>query len=104
MKHIIAGVMLLLSLSLHGQAPALVSQINKLNGKNHLVYVPAVTRSGSDSSGLAVIRSTRSFYVSMYEVSNREYREFTDYVRDSTAHSLLGHFIPGRGVLDWKSP
>lgn len=37
-----------------------------------------------------VENSDKAFYISKYEVSNREYREFTDFVRDSIILNLLG--------------
>ena len=41
------------------------------------------------------------FYMSKTEVTNREYREFVHYVRDSIAHSILSHFTNGTGAVDW---
>lgn len=38
------------------------------------------------------------------ETSNNEYREFVNYVRDSIAHILLGHFTvkDGKQLVNWK--
>ncbi len=45
------------------------------------------------------------FYMDATEITNSEYRQYVDWVRDSTAHSILGDFkdLPdGSQVIDWK--
>jgi formylglycine-generating enzyme len=47
------------------------------------------------------------FYMDATEISNQEYREFTNDVRDSIAHQMLGDFrdLPdGSQQLDWRKP
>jgi hypothetical protein len=43
----------------------------------------------------------QGFYISQTEVTNKEYREFVFYVRDSIAHVLLQHFLSGSNTIDW---
>jgi len=46
------------------------------------------------------------FYMDATEITNAEYRQFTNYVRDSTAHSILQHYKEvgdnGDQIIDWK--
>jgi len=46
------------------------------------------------------------FYMDITEISNQEYRQFTNWVRDSIAHTILGDVkdINGVEVLDWRKP
>jgi formylglycine-generating enzyme len=74
---------------------------------SHLSYIPAKTftslsHNGSDSlSGyLSRNSSVPGFFIGEHEVTNREYREFVHFVRDSLAHELLGHVTPA-GTIDW---
>lgn len=49
--------------------------------------------------------TVRSFYMDDAEISNSEYRQFVNWVRDSIAHQILGHVIEDKyGVeyIDWK--
>ncbi|HUR67083.1 MAG TPA: SUMF1/EgtB/PvdO family nonheme iron enzyme [Chitinophagaceae bacterium] len=71
-------------------------------------YIPTKTftslsYNGSDSLSNYRSRysSVKSFYISKAEVTNREYREFVYYIRDSTAHSLLAHFTSAN-TIDWS--
>ncbi|MFT5337042.1 MAG: sulfatase modifying factor 1 [Sphingobacteriales bacterium] len=63
--------------------------------------------------------SVASFYIDDQEISNSEYKQFVQYVRDSLAHTLLGeegigeHYVPeeelpedydGDPVLNWNEP
>lgn len=44
------------------------------------------------------------FYMDDTEITNNEYRQFVEWVRDSVAHSTLDHFIEddlGNQVIDW---
>ena len=45
------------------------------------------------------------FYMDITEISNQEYRQFTNWVRDSIALTILGNFkdlADGRQILDWN--
>lgn len=72
-------------------------------------YIPAksfnsLVHTGSDSvSNYAQrISTVRGFYISKTEVTNKDYREFVHYVRDSIAHSLLQHLQSGTSSIDWS--
>jgi formylglycine-generating enzyme required for sulfatase activity len=85
-----------------------------------MVFVPSGTykmgASDEDIRGRndATIHTVQvvGFYMDATEVSNQEYRQFTNWVRDSIANTILGNFkdLPdGRQVLDnkrinWKDP
>ena len=66
-----------------------------------MVYVPSgvlkMGASDEDVRGMndALIRTVQmtGFYMDATEISNQEYRQFTNYVRDSMAHVQLGDFI-----------
>lgn len=66
-----------------------------------MVYVPSgVLRMGASDQDMrgkndALIRTAQiaGFYMDATEISNAEYRQFTDWVRDSIAHTILGDFI-----------
>lgn len=65
-----------------------------------MVYVPSgVLKMGASDQDIrgkndALIRTAQitGFYMDATEISNAEYRQFTNYVRDSIAHTLLGDF------------
>ncbi|HPG08177.1 MAG TPA: SUMF1/EgtB/PvdO family nonheme iron enzyme [Saprospiraceae bacterium] len=47
------------------------------------------------------------FFMDETEITNNEYRQFVNYVRDSTAHTILGDFIQddyGNESIDWELP
>jgi formylglycine-generating enzyme len=102
----------LISQGLFAQSPTL--SIDKLPVKNllqNVSYIPAksfisLSHTGSDSmsSYIPRIATNQSFYISRYEATNKEYRDFAEYVKDSTAHSLLQHFSKGSGLIDWNLP
>ena len=108
--------MALISLSLFAQKSNL--SLEKLGLKNllpHVSYIPAksfnsLVYTGKDSVSTYSSRtsSVQGFYISQTEVTNKEYREFVHYVRDSIAHTLLQHFHSGSNVInpdqeiDWK--
>lgn len=66
-----------------------------------MVYVPSgvlkMGASDEDVRGMndALIRTVQmtGFYMDATEISNQEYRQFTNYVRDSMAHAQLGDYI-----------
>lgn len=57
--------------------------------------------------------SVKAFYMDDTEISNNEYRQFVEWVRDSVAHKILGHvksgtdgkeYIDWNAKLDWEKP
>lgn len=49
--------------------------------------------------------SIQGFFMDETEITNNEYRQFVNYVRDSIAHTLMGDFIEddyGNEKLDWE--
>ena len=49
-------------------------------------------------------RSIQGFYMDDTEITNNEYRQFINYVRDSTAHAMLDHYEEddlGNRKIDW---
>ncbi len=78
-----------------------------------MVYVPSGTftigPSDQDVNNTLVQRaksiSIQGFYMDDAEISNNEYRQFVNYVRDSIGHANLGHYIDtedGRQIIDWS--
>ena len=78
-----------------------------------MVYVPTgVLKAGASDEDIrgrndAMIRTLQvtGFYMDATEISNAEYRQFTNWVRDSIAHTQLGNFIDnpdGTQRLDMK--
>ncbi len=94
---------------LHGVAPASASGLSKPPG---MVYVPPGTfhmgPSDEDVNYAYTARnkqvSINGFYMDATEITNNEYRQFVNWVRDSTAATLmqLGKEVDGRFALDWK--
>ncbi|MFT4062151.1 MAG: SUMF1/EgtB/PvdO family nonheme iron enzyme [Edaphocola sp.] len=77
-------------------------------------YVPAgVMKSGYSDQDIdhsldAPVRTVNlnGFYMDNTEITNAEYRQFTSWVRDSIAHSILGDFVDnedGTQSIDWKN-
>ena len=89
-----------------------IAQQSSLQIKNllpHLSYIPSksftsLAYTGSDSVSFYTPRtaSAHGFYISRFEVTNKEYREFVLYVRDSMAHILLKHFKKESKLIDWN--
>ena len=87
-----------------GNAGQLVGAPTQLNYRNPspvgMVFVPSgvlkMGNSDEDISGKndALIRTAQisGFYMDATEISNQEYRQFTNWVRDSIAHTILGDF------------
>lgn len=81
-----------------------------------MAYVPTgVLKMGSSDQDMtgkndALIRTAQvsGFYMDATEISNAEYRQFTNYVRDSIAHSMLGDFVDdpvtGNQRVDMRKP
>ncbi len=83
------------------------AQLRGLPAEN-LSYIPSKSFTspafaGQDSVLVyrQTIKTTRGFFANRFEVSNKEYRAFVVYVRDSIAHTLLKH-INGSGQVDWN--
>lgn len=88
-----------------GSGGQLVGEPNIMNYKAPvplgMVYVPSgVLKLGASDEDMrgkadASIRTVQmtGFYMDATEVSNAEYRQFTNWVRDSIAHTQLGDFI-----------
>lgn len=79
-----------------------------------MVYIPSgVFHAGSSDQDVAQTLTNRpkqmsiqGFYMDDTEITNNEYRQFIDWVRDSLAHALLDHYIEsedgtGKGIIDW---
>jgi len=80
-----------------------------------MVYVPSGTLhigpSDQDVNSALVQRaksiSVASFYIDDTEITNNEYRQFTEWVRDSIAHHLIGddHLVEGADgneIINWR--
>jgi formylglycine-generating enzyme required for sulfatase activity len=101
-----------ISLSLFAQPSTL--PLNKILVKNilqNVSYIPSksfVSNSYTGSDSLSSYKSrfatNQSFYISRVEVTNKEYRDFVQHIKDSTAHSLLHHFKEGSLLIDWSRP
>lgn len=108
-----------------GTGGQLVGEPNMMNYKPPvplgMVYVPSgvlkMGASDEDVRGMqnAGIRTSQvtGFYMDATEISNAEYRQFTNWVRDSIAHTQLGDFIDNpdgtqrvdmRRRINWRDP
>lgn len=79
-----------------------------------MVYIPSGTLhigpSDQDIANTFLQRaksvSIQGFYMDDTEITNNEYRQFVNWVRDSLAHSYLDHFIEddvtGEQYIDWE--
>jgi formylglycine-generating enzyme len=78
-----------------------------------MVWVPAgVMRMGADDQDMKGGNDSKNrtvqlagFYMDATEVTNSEYRQFTDWVRDSITHTILGDMKDlddGSQIVDWK--
>ncbi|MDQ3141000.1 MAG: formylglycine-generating enzyme family protein, partial [Bacteroidota bacterium] len=79
-----------------------------------MVYVPSGTLTiGQNDQDMfnthiqkAKAISISGFYMDDTEITNNEYRQFTDWVRDSIAHTALGHLIDSEDgstqLVDWE--
>lgn len=73
-------------------------------------YIPEqdlVTNNYEGFDSLTFYNAQRShiseFYISSFELSNKDYKQFTDYVWDSLFHSLLGYtnIFENKKCIDW---
>jgi len=95
---------------LHGVAPAARWNVTKPFG---MVFVPpGVFHMGPSDEDMNFAYTARNkavsisgFWMDATEVTNNEYRQFTDWVRDSTAAKLMGFVkqgVDGVEQVDWK--
>lgn len=94
---------------LHGVAPSSKYQLPKPPG---MVYIPPGTfhmgPSDEDVNYAYTARnkqvSINGFWMDATEITNNEYRQFVNWVRDSTAAKYLGYVknIDGVDAVDWK--
>lgn len=78
-----------------------------------MVYIPSGTLhigpSDQDVTMTMIQRqksiSIMGFYMDETEITNNEYRQFVEYVRDSVAHTIIGNFTEddyGNEMIDWE--
>jgi gliding motility-associated lipoprotein GldK len=79
-----------------------------------MIYVPTgvlhIGPNDQDLNNAMVARSKevsiQGFYMDETEITNNEYRQFVEYVKDSIAHTILGHLVDADGsdvqVIDWS--
>lgn len=107
-KHTIILSLVFITYGAFAQKPGLKkTELKKFQLK--ISYIPAKTfksfiYTGTDSVSSSKSRmvSVPAFYIGQTEVTNKEYREFVYYVRDSIAHALLQHFQTDNNSIDWK--
>jgi len=94
---------------LHGVAPASAYNLQKPPG---MVYIPPGTfHMGPSDEDVNYSFTSRNqqisisgFWMDVTEITNNEYRQFTNWVRDSIAATQLqyGKDVDGRFAIDWK--
>jgi sulfatase modifying factor 1 len=95
---------------LHGVAPSARWNLTKPPG---MVYIPPGTfHMGSSDEDLSYAFTARNhqvsisgFWMDKTEITNNEYRQFTNWVRDSIAAKLMGYVkqaSDGNEYIDWK--
>jgi sulfatase modifying factor 1 len=94
---------------LHGVAPASAYNLQKPPG---MVYIPPGTfHMGPSDEDMNYSYTSRNrqtsisgFWMDATEITNNEYRQFTNWVRDSIAATLMqyGKDVDGRFAIDWK--
>jgi gliding motility-associated lipoprotein GldK len=108
-----------------GNGGQLVGEYNMMTYKAPvpigMVYVPSgILKMGASDEDVrgkndAMIRTAQmtGFYMDATEISNAEYRQFTNWVRDSMAHATLGDYVDdpngGQSIdfkkkINWKDP
>lgn len=124
MKNYLLGItassLALLTIGCGGSGPQgqLVGESNRVNysttAPTGMVWVPTgVMKAGAGDEDIqnALDASVRTinitgFYMDATEITNAEYRQFTNWVRDSIAHTILNNvtFDPaGNQMIDWKA-
>lgn len=90
-----------------------IKDILNLQVLKNFRYIPEqdlITNSyeGFDSLSLYFPRKSHvtEFYISAFELSNKDYREFTHYVWDSIIHLILDHttIVENKKVINWNKP
>jgi formylglycine-generating enzyme len=94
---------------LHGVAPASAYNLTKPAG---MVYIPPGTfHMGPSDEDVNYAYTSRNqqtsisgFWMDATEITNNKYRQFTNWVRDSIAATLMqyGKDVDGRFAIDWK--
>lgn len=79
-----------------------------------MVYVPSgsfTVGTGDQDLSMTMIQrpktiSIQGFFIDDTEITNNEYRQFVEWVKDSLAHDILGHYTTnettGEEILDWE--
>jgi formylglycine-generating enzyme len=78
-----------------------------------MVYIPSGTfhagASDQDVSNVFMNKpkavSIQGFFMDDTEITNNEYRQFVEWVRDSMGHALLDHYVEtedGKQIIDWE--
>lgn len=122
MKNYLLGItaasLAMFSIGCGGSGPQgqLIGESNRVNYSNAaplgMVWVPSgVMKAGSGDEDIqnALDASVRTFnivgfYMDATEITNAEYRQFTNWVRDSIAHTILNNVTvnnAGNTVIDW---
>jgi len=94
---------------LHGVAPASKYNLSKPPG---MVYIPPGTfHMGPSDEDINYAYTARNrqvsisgFWMDATEITNNEYRQFVNWVRDSIAATMMGYTkeVDGRTTIDWK--
>jgi sulfatase modifying factor 1 len=99
------------SISSFAQKSVSLEKLGLKSFQQKLSYIPSKSFTshsftGSDSTSFygPRVATVPGFYIGKTEVTNKEYREFTQYVKDSMAHTLLSHFKNGANDIDWSQP
>ncbi len=101
-----------------GPRGELIGNPNKLSANSAtpvgMVWVPSgVMHMGASDQDVRSANDVKNrtiqmvgFYMDATEVTNSEYRQYVNWVKDSTAHSLLGNFKDedesGNQLIDWR--
>lgn len=96
-----------------GQLRGVAHRVYKPTQPYGMVYIPSGTfhmgPSDQDVNYAFTARnkavSIQGFYMDNTEITNNEYRQFVEWVRDSIAHKILGHVKGQQGgdqYIDWK--
>lgn len=110
LKSIAAILLTLAGSSCFAQRPGSFSEKPAIkNLLPNMSYIPSksftsLSYQGRDSVSdySSRISSVHGFHISQTEVTNKEFRQFVHYVRDSMAHVLLLHFRKGTHSVDWS--
>ncbi|MBP6455669.1 MAG: SUMF1/EgtB/PvdO family nonheme iron enzyme [Chitinophagaceae bacterium] len=118
LKLIVLGATLNLVSCASGPRGELIGNPNKLSANSAtpvgMVWVPSgVMHMGASDQDVRSANDVKNrtiqmvgFYMDATEVTNSEYRQYVNWVKDSTAHSLLGNFKDedesGNQLIDWR--